>query len=103
MLALGLIGLLSGLLPKNIGRGALCVFGFLSALVIYGGILNPASVLIAHEAPTLKLILAAFASGLSFDLIHAVSTAGFLWFFSNPMREKLRRMRQKTVDFSMVK
>jgi len=103
MLAFSLVGMLAGCLPQKIGRIPLCIFGFLSALILYGGIMNPAAVLIAYETPTLSLILAAFVSGLSFDLTHAVSTAGFLFLFAAPMREKLFRMRQKTVDSFGIK
>ena len=40
-------------------------------------------------------IIAAYAAGLPFDLIHAVATAFFMWFISEPMLEKIMRVRKK--------
>ena len=102
MLAFALVGLLAGLLPQKTRKLPLCIFGFFAAF-LYGAVMNPASVVIAYETPSVGHFLAAYVSGLPFDLIHAVSTAVFLWIFGVPLRRKLSRMRQKTVDFSAVK
>ena len=40
-------------------------------------------------------ILASYAMGLPFDLIHATSTAFFLWFIAEPMIDKLERIKIK--------
>ena len=49
MFAMGIIGFLAGILFRKgllrRNRGALCVFGALAAILIYGGIMNPASAL----------------------------------------------------------
>lgn len=99
MFALGLIGLIAGILfRKGIlqkTRVSLCVYGFLSTLVIYGGIMNPTSVLMWQPYPTKEMILSAFALGVPFDLIHAAATAFFLWFIAEPMIEKLERVKTK--------
>ena len=99
MFALGIIGFLAGvvfqkgILPKT--RLSISVFGFLSALVIYGGIMNPASVLMVTANPTKEMIYSAFLMGVPIDLIHAVSTGFFLWFLSEPFIEKLDRVKTK--------
>lgn len=99
MLAWGLIGFLGGAIFRGDalrwGRLPLCLFGFAAALGIYGGIMNPASVLLSQEQPTVGVFLAAYAMGLPFDLIHAGSTALFLWLIAGPLTEKLQRMKQK--------
>ena len=43
----------------------------------------------------LMLLLAACAAGLPFDLIHAASTAFFLWILAAPIIQKLERVKVK--------
>ncbi len=99
MLATGLVGFLAGilfgskLLPKR--RMVLCVFGFLSVLLFYGGIMNPASVILYQEYPNGAMILSSYLMGFPYDLIHAASTAFFLWVLQKPMEEKLFRIKTK--------
>lgn len=99
MLALGVCGLVAGVVfyllkaPKN--RIFLCIFGFLSALVIYGGIMNPASVLMYQPEPTLQMILAAYATGLPTDLTHAAATVLMLWLLGPAMLRRLERIKVK--------
>ncbi len=99
MFAFGMIGFLTGVLfkkgflPKT--RLSLALFGFVVTIVIYGGIMNPATVLMAQNSPTFASIAAAYLAGLPFDLIHAFSTAFFLWCISGEMIEKLVRIKIK--------
>ena len=99
MFALGIIGFISGVMSEYgiLGRSRypLCVFGFLSALIIFGGIMNPASVLMVTSNPTKEMIYSAFLVGFPVDLIHAMSTAFFLWFLAEPMIEKIERIKTK--------
>ena len=99
MFAMGIIGFIAGILfTKGIlrkTRAFLCVFGFLVTLFIYGGIMNPASIIMAPTKVTWELILSSYAVGLPMDLIHAFSTAFFLWFISEPMIDKLERIKIK--------
>ena len=74
---------------------SLCLFGFLSAAFIYGGIMNPASVVIWQSSPTKEMFVSAYAMGLPFDLIHGASTAIFLWLGAIPMCEMLDRIKTK--------
>jgi len=98
MFAFGAVGFLGGVLFRKVflrrTRVFLSVFGFFAAIIIYGGIMNPAAVIMVGP-PTKELILAAFVTGFPFDLIHALSTAFFLWFISEPMLEKLERVKMK--------
>ena len=99
MLAMGLCGWIAGLLSRGgiLGkhRAGLCVYGVLASLVIYGGIMNPAAVLLFQPNPTWPMILTGYLTGFAADLIQAAATALFLWFFSRPMLEKLERIRLK--------
>lgn len=99
MFAMGVIGLLAGiffrkgLLHRN--KLSLSVFGGLVTFVIYGGIMNPASVLIYQANPNWKMILTAYVTGVPADAVHALATVLFLWFLSEPMLEKLDRVKVK--------
>ncbi len=99
MLALGLIGFLSGvlnrmgLLPAK--RLTLCVYGFLVTIFIYGGIMNPAACVMSVYEVTWQMILAYYISGIPVDTIHAVSTFIFLWVGAKPLLEKLQRVKIK--------
>ena len=82
-----------GLLRKT--KGALCLFGGLCTLLLYGVIMNASYVVLYQEQPTFSMFLSACAMGLPFDLIHAAATIFFLWFFAVPMIEKLDRIKTK--------
>ena len=99
MFAMGLIGFLSGLIfernniPHN--RISFSIFGFFSALIIYGGIMDPAAMIMSHIEPTWENIRIYYLSGLPLDMIHAVSTAVFLFIASMPFIKKLERVKHK--------
>lgn len=99
MFSFGIIGFIAGVLyQKGIlrrSRSGLCLFGFLSSAFIYGGIMNPASVVIWQSSPTKEMFVSAYAMGLPFDLIHGASTAIFLWLGAIPMCEMLDRIKTK--------
>ena len=99
MFAYGMIGFLAGILfrkgvlkPKRI---SLCIYGFLSVFFIFGGIMNPASILMSYGYITKSSLIAYYISGAPVDLVHAASTVIFLWFMSKPMLEKLERIKKK--------
>ncbi len=99
MVSFGAVGFLAGLLfqtglvRKN--RITLCAFGLLATVVIYGFIANTGSVLMMQQTMTLEAIWASELMGFSFDLIHGISVAFFLWFIAEPMTDKLERIRTK--------
>ena len=101
MFAMGIIGFLAGILfRKGVlrrSRGALSIFGALCAVLIYGGIMNPASALMFATEQTLnwKIIATYYISGLPMDLVHASATWLFLWFGAEPFLEKLDRIKVK--------
>ncbi len=99
MFAFGVIGFIAGVLFKKgflkRTKTSLCVFGFFVTLIVYGGIMNPSSVIMSQSEPNLKMILAAYATGFPLDLVHAASSAFFLWFIAEPMIDKLERIKVK--------
>ena len=100
MFAAGMIGFLAGVLCRKgflrRTRLSLCVFGAISTVVIYGGIMNPTSALMwSGNSFEPKIILTYYLTGLPMDCVHAAATALFLWFLADPVLEKLERVKVK--------
>jgi ABC-type multidrug transport system ATPase subunit/uncharacterized membrane protein len=95
MLAMGLIGALAGAVFRGrVRRLPACIFGAAAVILIYGGIMNPASVIIAQSAPTAAMFVAAYIAGLIPDAVSAGATAMFLWMFGEVLAEKIGRVRR---------
>jgi uncharacterized membrane protein len=100
MFAFGLIGFFSGLLFRRPARRprarrlALCAYGGLSVMIIYGLLMDTQSALMLSE-PSWPLMAAAWLRGLSFNLAHALSTVFFLAVMARPMLEKIDRLKLK--------
>ena len=99
MFAMGIIGFLAGVLFRKgwlrRGRVSLCAFGALAAVVVYGGIMNPASALLWSGTLSGKILLTYCLSGFPMDCVHAAATWLFLWFAAEPMLGKLDRIKTK--------
>ncbi|MGN1059935.1 MAG: ECF transporter S component [Clostridia bacterium] len=99
MFAFGIIGFLAGLLFRKgflrKTRVSLCIFGGLAVMLLYGGIMNPASVIMMEPHPTREMFLLSYVMGAPFDLIHGAATVFFLWLAAEPMLEKLERIKVK--------
>lgn len=100
MFSMGLIGLLAGLLAaagkeRMEKRSSLCLLGLISPLVIYGGIMNFASLLMMSYTINKESIIAIYLSGIPMDMLHAVSTVIFLAVGGKPMLEKIERVKKK--------
>lgn len=99
MFTMGLIGFLSGsvfrlrFVPLN--RVTLAIFGFSAAYIIYGGIMNPAALLLSRTPVTAESLISVYSFGLPVDTVHAVSTAVFLYLGAEPIIEKLERIKRK--------
>lgn len=104
MLGMGLTGFLCGLIfyrkkaAKN--RIAVCLTGTFLTFLVYGFVVDTCSVLMTVSEYTLKNVAAVYASGIAFNLIHAVSTGLFLFLMSKPMNDKLSRLNIKYGIFS---
>ena len=97
MIAFGFVGLLAGIvfrfLPKN--RIFVSIYGFLATVLIYGVIADISALLQYMPNPTLQALKDTLALGFPFNLIHAISTACFLWVLTDPISEKLDRVKSK--------
>mgnify|MGYP000789626875 FL=1 len=102
MFSLGLVGFAAGLVfnnsrvrSQNVTNLGLCIFGGLCCILIYGGIMNPASVIMWQPAVNLKMIVAAYVTGFPFDVVQGFATVLFLWIMARPFLLKLDRIKIK--------
>lgn len=96
MCALGLVGYFTGIIfRKRACRLTLCLWGGITVFGIYGLIMNLSSAVTYQPELSLKPILPYIVSGVPFDLIHAGGTVIFLWLLSEPVLEKLHRVKTK--------
>ena len=100
MMAAGLVGFISGFFDgdKVMKRTAfICLFGFLSAIIIYGGVVNPSYILAYQNTITIPMVVATYVSGLPFDMIHGAATAFFLFLTAKPMIKMINRAECKYI------
>ena len=104
MLAMGLLGLVAGLIfyrrdvwqrDRLQRRRWLCFYGFMAPVIIYGGIMNPASLLMSSMEITPMGLLGIYLSGLPLDLVHGATTVVFLAAVGRLVLDKLERVKQK--------
>jgi energy-coupling factor transport system ATP-binding protein/energy-coupling factor transport system substrate-specific component len=99
MLGFSCVGWLAGWLAwHNIlrpNRIALCLFGFFSVILVYGGILNPASLIMYGGTINRISLIAIYVSGFPMDLVHAGATVLFLAVLGLPILRKLARLQEK--------
>ena len=106
MIAFGIIGFLSGVLfsKKNIkyayNKWIISIYGFLATFVIYGLILDTATVFMYTDTPKPETFVVTYLSGIVFNLIHAASTFVVLFLISNATIKKLERLKIKYKMFS---
>ncbi|MEG1497478.1 MAG: ECF transporter S component [Clostridiales bacterium] len=98
MFSLGIIGFLAGVLFEkgwlSKKRLPLCVFGFFSALVIYGFLMDTCTIL-TSAFKSQQAFYFTYLSGLPFNFILGVATSFFLFILANPMIEKIERIKIK--------
>ncbi len=98
MVALGMVGLISGIVFSKIkaNRYTLAVVGFVLAFVVYGLIVDASSVLImGGDNLTLSGALAVYAAGVPFSFVFGLSTAVFLFLFGETFVKKTDRINTK--------
>ena len=89
---------------KNIkyayNKWIISIYGFLATFVIYGFILDTATVFMYTDTPKTETFVATYLSGIGFNLIHAASTFVVLFLISNATIKKLERLKIKYKMFS---
>lgn len=96
MVALGTVGLISGLIfDKNARRVPLAVAGFLLTFALYGFIVDLSTVLTITGNYSLSSVLAVYGAGVPFSLFFGISTAVFLLLFGEAFIKKINRITTK--------
>lgn len=103
MIAFGIIGILSAIIfnerrIEKMGGYAkliLCVYGFIIAFVVYGLIMDTATVFMVTDKPKVATFVATYSAGVVFNLIHGISTFIFLYLMANPLSKKIKRVLVK--------
>ena len=97
MFGFGLVGFFAGILfrDREVKTAPLLIYGFFSVLIIYGVLLDTGSLLMYSQEMSWKALFAMYASGFTFNLIHASGTVVFLLLLQKPVLSKLRRIKIK--------
>lgn len=99
MFSLGIIGFIAGIIQKKgllkKEKFHLCTFGFIITYLIYGAIMNFASLAMVTNKITKTSLFAVYLSGIPYDTVHALATVFFLYVLSDTMIQKLDRIRLK--------
>ena len=105
MLGMGLVGFISGLVfhkkPYSNNKLTVSIIGGLACFIIYGIIVDSCSFLMMSMDFSLKSAVKIYLSGMSFNLIHGITTGILLFFINKPMTDKFNRLRIKYGIFSM--
>ncbi len=102
----GAIGLVIGtVLQKKrlpVSGITMALFTFVTTFVIYGGIMNIAALITSMSLPgasvtgiNLTAIKTIYITGLPYDLLHGLTAAICVFFFGEPMIQKLERIKIK--------
>lgn len=98
MVALGLVGLIAGLIFKKIkvNKWTLSIVGFVLSSVLYGVIVDISTVLMLSSSElNIKSALSVFVAGVPFSLTFGVATAVFLFLFGTAFIKKIDRVNTK--------
>lgn len=100
MIGFGLIGLISAIIfnqerIEKMGGFAkliLCTYGFLVTFLLYGLLMDTATVFMVTDKPKLSTFIATYTAGIVFNMIHGISTFIFLYLMANPLSKKIKRI-----------
>lgn len=97
MVALGLVGFVSGLIFKKIkiNKWLLAIVGFFLTFALYGLVTDLCSVLMMLSEYTVSGIIAVYAAGVPFSAIFGGATALFLLLFGQGFIKKINRVVNK--------
>lgn len=97
MVALGLVGFVSGLIFKKVktNRWLLALVGFILTFALYGLVTDLCSVLTMLSEYTVSGIIAVYAAGAPFSAVFGGATALFLFLFGQEFIKKINRVINK--------
>ena len=99
MFAFGLAGFLAGLFYKiriiNKNKIRLCIFGALLMMLIVGPILDTSTFFMGTTVINKEAIIFTYLRGIPVNAMQTLATVLTIWFFSQPLFEKLDRIKTK--------
>lgn len=97
MFALGVVGFFAGIVFRKVpvNRFSVSVYGLLSVVVIYGGIVDINTLFYSMGENTWNSILWVYGTGLPMNLMFGISTVIFLVLLHKPVLSRLTRVKIK--------
>ena len=98
MVALGLVGLIAGMVFKAIkhNKWSLSIVGFFLAFAVYGVVVDLSTIFMMYgNNITLSGVLSVYAAGVPFSAVFGIATAIFLFLFGEPFIKKIDRINTK--------
>ncbi len=97
MFAMGVVGFFAGMIFRKVpvNKISLSVYGMISVLLLYGGIVDINTLYYTIGENTWQGIVTVYGSSFVFNLIHAVYTVVFLVLLHKPILNKLTRVKVK--------
>lgn len=99
MFAFGFAGFLAGLFFRlkiiDKSKVKLCAFGAVVMMVIVGPILDTSTFFMTATAVNTEWVLLTYIRGVPVNAMQTLATVLTLWFFSQPLFEKLDRLKMK--------
>lgn len=98
MVALGLVGLLAGMIFNKIKAKKinLAIYGFFSIVVVYGLIVDLSTIFIMYgDNLNISSVMSVYLAGLPFNVIFGLTTALFLFLFGESFIKKVNRVITK--------
>lgn len=97
MFALGLVGFFAGIVFQkvSVNRFSLSVYGLLSVIVLYGGIVDINTLFFAMGENTWESMALVYLQGFPFNVLYGVSTVIFLVLLQKPLLSRLTRVKIK--------
>ena len=105
MLGMGLTGFICGLIfhkkSYSNNKFAVSIVGGITCFLIYGLLVDSCSFFMMSTDFTFKSAMKIYLSGMSFNLIHGITTGILLFFINKPMTDKFNRLRIKYGIFAL--
>lgn len=96
MFGLGMVGFVAGLLfSKKKNRLVIALYGFLSVVIIYGGIVDLNTIFYNSHEWNPAVAISVYTVGLPFNAMYGLATAVFLFVLYQPIMKKLSHLTGK--------
>lgn len=99
MFAYGMSGWFAGICWQlgwiNKNKVRLAIYGFSTILLLVGPMLDVCAICLLPSKPNLETCIAVFGSGIPVNCMHGLAVGVCMYLISNPMFEKLDRIKEK--------